>query len=216
MKLVGIIFLFLVVLVALIAGYFWIITSPPLFPDTIIRQFVSKDGKVIVTLENVERSLVGDETYIRLWVQDGGYRSDTHVIDQNGRLKYSEDYFLDISKDRNWVRTCKPIKQIQTGRLVWVPYEPELMPRYEKWMRGHWEVMEMRRAQGGRDFSFRCDAFVNYKSNLMIRMIFPNSTREQRESNLFAPKETSDMEDQIDGKRVIWERLVEKIQRFQR
>ena len=212
MKLVGIIVLVVVVIVALIAGYFLIITSPPLFPDTVVNHFVSKDGKAVVTLENMERSLVGDETYIRLWVQDGDYRSETHVIDHNGRLKYSEDYFLDISRDRNWVRTCKPMNQIQTGRLVWVPYEPDLMPRYENWMRGRWEIIRMSKAQGGKDYSFRCDAFINYKSNRLIRMVYPNSTREQRESSLFAPKEGGHMEDQIDGRGVNWERLVKKVQ----
>lgn len=198
----------LILIPLLIIAFYVIALTPPFFPDKLIDRFTTEDGRTVVFLENIERIRLGSETNIFIRVAEGDYQSEAHKIDHNGRLKYSRDYKLHISKDRNWVRTCKKAPKIERGIRVWKEYSPDMMPRHEKWSRGRWVIEEAGEDQGGRVYSFYCDAYVNYRKNVLIRKVYPHSTREQRESELFAPKAAGSMEDRIDGERVVWEPLI--------
>lgn len=214
MKIIKVIVVSIAVIVLLIAGGIYLVFSPPWFPEVIEDKFVSKDGSTVVTLENRERVRFGDETYIRVWVSQGGQTSKKHVVDHNGRLRMSKDYFLFVSEDRTWIRTCKPQSKPETGRLVWKtqaelwPHlSPERVSANDDFARGRWVVEPLPATEGGVEFTFHCDAYLNYKTDEFIRRVFPHSTREQRESLLFAPKSSGDDTDEINGKTVRWETL---------
>jgi hypothetical protein len=188
--------------------------SQPLFPKTNIDTFTTADGKTTVVLENKRRVRIGKETNINVWVIEHNLGSMHQKIDHNGRLEYSEDYFFQISKGRSWVRSCKLIENPETGNRVWrtnserwPEANPEKIASSDRFTRGVWMIEPFSEEQGGQAYTFKCDAYINYRNDRFIRAIYPASTLEERESLLFAPRKTDELRDVVDGQDVTWESL---------
>lgn len=113
-------------------------------------------------------------------------------------MGYESMYFLNISKDRKWIRVCEKLSQPSKGNLTWVPTGKSTYGYDEKWSRGAWKVLPTQ-TDRMKEYTFYCDAFLNYKNGHFIRMGFPTSTREERESKLFFEREDNDNSDVIDG-----------------
>ena len=189
------------VLVAAIA----LVLTPPLFPEEALVEFRSRDGAFRVVLQNIERVRFGDETYIWLRAQEGDYRSEKFMVDVNGRLGYEKSYRVDLSPDRRWIRTCRELGRPQSGVLVWRPDDSKYAARNERWARGKWVVEKPGPGQVPVEYAIACDTYIDHRAGRMIKKVYPNSTREQRESLLFAPKEAGDASDMIEGEAVLWE-----------
>jgi hypothetical protein len=201
-------FVFFGLLVGIIA-FVLLAISPPSSPESANRLFSDVAGQVEVSLVNTERVLIGDETLIFVSVKDADFQSDVHQIDSDGKLVDSDHYVMFVSDDRQWIRACKASVDSKRGRLVWVS-------SVELWgdldiedngtiVRGMWVVAEPPAGEAAYEYPLRCDAYINYRANVLIGRGELFSTRDQRESLLFAFKQADDREDVIEGKPIRWE-----------
>jgi hypothetical protein len=205
-----------------IIAFMLISIAPPLSPKTENRLFTDSDGQVEVSLVNTERTLFGDETNIYVSVRDAENWSDAHKIASDGRLMDSDRYVMFVSDDRQWVRACKPLKNSRLGTLAWISGEAQRKAQWEEqaelWnnfeleykddgveRQDGWSIVDPPAGETVYEYSLRCEAYINYRANVLISRIRTFSTPEQRDSLLFAFKQADDREDLIDGKRILWE-----------